>query len=524
MKTIQRNVILSFLLLIVLELALVLYQNQGTLVYVLDDPYIHLRLAEMISRYFTYGINPNEFSAPSSSILWPLLLTPFARLSFFNWMPFLINAACSIGTLIAFLKIIHLCIPNKPPILIYFFSAAFILATNLVGLVFTGMEHSLQVMLCTLIMYAFLKTLEQDAFPRWGAAVIILAPLVRYELTGFSLLITFFLIWHKDYKTACWIISALILSLGSFTLFLYINDHILLPNSIASKTHWNFLYTHPTQAVSLSLMQQMHQFFIALYYFPFIPAHIALYLFLLVFAMVNRRKSPTAIWVSGIALLVLLSHLFLGKYGYFDRYHVYLSAIILPALLYCFKDFIAQAHIGNGIKKYASQLLMVLTIFTLYFSCFTKLFIISTGSHSIYAQQYQMSRLVAQYCPTITAVNDIGLVSYHNSQYVFDLMGLGNTEALRLRLAENSTGLKNLLAHHKVKLIMFYISWFPAALTADWIPLGQLTSTEQKNRTTAESSVQFYAANKEDVLALKTCLKKFSAALPKDDKFIFTTQ
>ena len=46
----------------------------GHLVYTLDDPYIHLAVAESILEG-GYGINTGEYASPSSSILWPFLLT-----------------------------------------------------------------------------------------------------------------------------------------------------------------------------------------------------------------------------------------------------------------------------------------------------------------------------------------------------------------------------------------------------------------------------------------------------------------
>ena len=44
-----------------------------------DAPYTHLALAEQI-RHGTYGLNPGEPSAPSSTILFPFLLVPLLPL------------------------------------------------------------------------------------------------------------------------------------------------------------------------------------------------------------------------------------------------------------------------------------------------------------------------------------------------------------------------------------------------------------------------------------------------------------
>ena len=60
---------IGFLLVIILaEVVALLRLNNGHLVYTLDDPYIHLALAENII-HGHYGVNAGEFSAPSSSIL-----------------------------------------------------------------------------------------------------------------------------------------------------------------------------------------------------------------------------------------------------------------------------------------------------------------------------------------------------------------------------------------------------------------------------------------------------------------------
>ena len=64
---------------ILLELGAILALNDGHLVFTLDDPYVHLALAEHLQRGH-YGVNPNELSAPSSGIVWPFLLAPFVHL------------------------------------------------------------------------------------------------------------------------------------------------------------------------------------------------------------------------------------------------------------------------------------------------------------------------------------------------------------------------------------------------------------------------------------------------------------
>ena len=80
---------------------IILLLNDGMFVYTLDDPYIHLSLAENIINGH-YGVNANEYSAPSSSILWPFIIAPFSS---FEYFPLFINITFSIITIL-FFKII----------------------------------------------------------------------------------------------------------------------------------------------------------------------------------------------------------------------------------------------------------------------------------------------------------------------------------------------------------------------------------------------------------------------------------
>jgi hypothetical protein len=69
----------SLLVLFVLFMVAILVANEGHFAYTLDAPYTHLTLAEQI-RHGTYGLNAGEPAAPSSTILFPLLLVPLLGL------------------------------------------------------------------------------------------------------------------------------------------------------------------------------------------------------------------------------------------------------------------------------------------------------------------------------------------------------------------------------------------------------------------------------------------------------------
>ncbi|MCD6587216.1 MAG: hypothetical protein J7K88_01555, partial [Candidatus Fermentibacteraceae bacterium] len=122
---------------LVIPAGFILHANNGQFVYTLDDPYIHLALAENIAGGH-YGINSSEFAAPSSSVLWPFLLVPFSALSYAYLLPVFFNAVFSLLTVVLLSRFY-----GQGGMLL---SVVSVFAFNLTGLVYTGMEHSLQLL------------------------------------------------------------------------------------------------------------------------------------------------------------------------------------------------------------------------------------------------------------------------------------------------------------------------------------------------------------------------------------------
>jgi predicted membrane-bound spermidine synthase len=137
---------------ITIQTVIILISNSGLFTYIVDDSYIHLALAENILKGH-YGVNLSEYSSPSSSILWPFILAPFSGLAFGYWMPFIINTFSAIGTLYIFSHIIksifhsNTVIDSKINNIYLLLVILLMVVTNLIGSVFGGMEHPLQVFL-----------------------------------------------------------------------------------------------------------------------------------------------------------------------------------------------------------------------------------------------------------------------------------------------------------------------------------------------------------------------------------------
>src|SRR5262245_36010800 len=98
--------IAAFAVVMAVELGFILAATNGHFTYTLDDPYIHLALAEHLARSGHYGLNIEEYASPSSSILWPLLLVPFFATGFAVYGPLILNLAFAFATLLVIHRIV----------------------------------------------------------------------------------------------------------------------------------------------------------------------------------------------------------------------------------------------------------------------------------------------------------------------------------------------------------------------------------------------------------------------------------
>ena len=178
MRKIERFVTLGAVALSVVYAIVVMAYASPVSFYTLDDPYIHMALAENIARGH-FGVNLGEYSNPSSSILWPWLLALFEKLGVMLYAPLLVNVACFVVTV---RLVMAFCLKRmaddadgvRHSLIIL---GCALLAFNVFGVVFTGMEHSLHVLLSVV---AVTRVID-GKYDRWTLLALALGPLVRFE-------------------------------------------------------------------------------------------------------------------------------------------------------------------------------------------------------------------------------------------------------------------------------------------------------------------------------------------------------
>lgn len=499
------------LILIAAEIYTIMKFNSGMFTYTLDDPYIHLALADQIAEGH-YGLNSIEASAPSSSILWPFLLAITVGLPFRFLHPLALNLLFGAGTLFLSWRIlsasIHLKNKTDQLFFITFLLIVISLAINLIGIVLNGMEHTAQLFCVLLIIWGGTVYLEKKELAWWFVLALIISPLIRYENLPLSGGLILFLFSEKRFKSAFTAGGALLTLLIGFSLFLNSLDLWFLPTSVVAKTSsgesfslWGSLIGQ-TQEVASNLSAIL--LLASLVFFGF---------------KIFSSKDDFVAKKFGVAVgAAILAHLLFGKFGWYHRYEIYIWATSIFALIYLYRDQISNFLNQPGNPRWG-LLIILISVLTLSAPYLYGLTTIPTAANNVYEQQFQMHRFVTEYYQKPIAVNDIGYVSFQNDAYVLDLWGLASTEALEARQTEQTADwMVELTDEYQVELVMIYADAFKVNVPNEWVKVGELTTSRPviiaHNRT-----VDIFATNQAAAIELESLLSEFALSLPQGVQF-----
>jgi len=495
-----------FLAILVAPLLAILVMNNGVFVFSLDDPLIHLAVAENILKG-SYGINANEYSSPSSSILWPLLLAPMQVIDSKGFSPLLINFTCALLTFVIILKQLSVWFKED------FKTAAilallFIACTNIVGVAYTGMEHSLQVLLSVAALRgAFIlnQLKPEQRLPLWLPLVLMLGPLVRYENISLSIAIGLYAIYKGHWK-AIFITAALTLfALILFSVFLKSVGLGFFPASVNSKS-LAVLNNGSTNGFMNNIQTNISS--------KGVYTHLIL-MALLVHGSLSKTFLKDQRVMSVCLLIGSILHFVAGRYGWFARYELYMFIPVFLWVIHLHQKQV-KVFIYKPFKYWGSVLLILLIFLTPYIHATLGT---PTSSNNIYSQQFQMHRFINEFYQDSVAVNDIGWVSYQNDSYVLDLWGLTSSEVyLAQQNATDSKWMGELVDTHDIKLVMIYSKWFKH-IPSDWVLLGTLRL--KSIFIFIDRDVSFYATDASTQEKILEQLKLFTKTLPDSTEFIY---
>lgn len=473
----------------VAALAAMIVLRTGGLYFTLDDPYIHLALAEQIL-HGHYGINPGEPASPSSSMLYAPLLAPLLAAGAGVWSAL---ALAVLGQGIATWLLAGALGPAVAtrPVSALVAAPLLVQAVNGFALPLTGMEHTLHVAASVAILAGLARAATGPA-PRWLWAVILVAPAIRFEGYALALaaLVTLAVLGHR--RQALGGLLGLAALTAGYAWAMHRLGLPLLPSSVLVKS--------PASAAAMRADGQGALVALAVNAIlglrtlqGMLLAGLTALLILLALVRPNRRRNAV-IWPAALAIA---AHVLLGRFGWFGRYEVYAVALALAAYL-------------MQLRRPAVAPLALLAVFA--WSYAQTLAQTPAAALSLFQQQAQMHRFSAGFFPWPVAVNDLGYVAFDNDAPVLDLWGLGSETARRLTAAEGRTAatLRSLTAGRATYAMIYDIA-FPGAIPPEWCRVATLTTSRV---IAASDTVSFWLIDRPREAEMRAALDRFAPTLP----------
>lgn len=485
--------------------------NQGNFVYILDDAYIHMSVAKNFVEHGVFGITRYEFSSSSSSLLWTgLLIFCFSLFGAKEMIPLLLNLLFASVFLLLLYKILHK--QGITSVRILFLLVSSILFIPLPLLIFTGLEHTLQIFLVVLFSDCALKMLDtRDNYDvvKNKLILVLLGMLVvmsRYE--GMFLIAVFSILFIREKRLLFPVILVLasVLPIMAFGIYSIDNGSYLLPNSILLKGN----------TPEFSLLGSVLFVFKAIVKLVLNLQVLMLIVAGLIMASLSKKYMPinkrpvTMMYV--LVSLTLLHGIFANFIFY--RYEGYLIAL---GVLFAATTFHELSKSVNLNKKYYLTALIFIAPFMV--RAVTGLALIPQASNNIFDQQYQMAMFVKNYYrEKPIAANDIGAINYYADIKNLDLWGIGSIDVAKAKIEKRyTTGyIAQLADKEEIEIAIIYDHWLDeyGGVPPQWTRAGQWVIAN--NKVCGGDTVSFYAIDSRDANTLRKNLRDYSRLLPAD--------
>ncbi|TFG21062.1 MAG: hypothetical protein EU529_13990 [Promethearchaeota archaeon] len=520
--------------------------NEGHIVYALDDTYIHLAIAKNFSQKGVWGVTDEGFSSSSSSLLYSLLLSLIFLFGPNEIAPLIINLVAA-NLFLCFVYYILKIKYNLPPYATFTGLILLIFLIPLPFLIFTGMEHTIQIFIFIVFVYLASIILADDnikerkirfyneegkLFFSQDHLFLLVAPLVtmvRYEGMFLIIVIAGMFLLRKKFFYSFLIIGMGFLPIVVFGLISTSQGWYFFPNSVILKGN---------EPDFISVKGFLEFFDLKL----LIKApHISILLVGALLIMGTLFFKKKEIWneFSIMALIfigVTLMHLFLigitEENQNLSRYDGYLVALGIILLFISINDGIPEnltiSHlkeyfliIKENIKKYLIQIVGAIFIIIVLFSSYIPRsynLIRKTplASNNIYEQPYQVGLFLDKYYDgECIAANDIGAMNFHADIDCLDLRGLGSRRVAKARIEDDfDTEFVQKQAEKKdcVIAIIFEHKDYGYDVPDEWAKAGEWTVRD--NVVLGDDTISFWAVVPSEYNDLINNLKQFSEKLP----------
>ncbi len=519
--------ILILSLLFGLLLATSYYQNQGHLVYALDDAYIHMAMARNFSQYGVWGVTRYGFTSSSSSILWTLLLSlTYYLFGVSQVAPLVWNLLFAV--LVLSMAYAILTWYKLPPPLKFAALLVIIFYVPLPTLILSGLEQNLQALLVLLATFLGARMLSGEApssTARDSTLLLVLAPLVtavRFEGMFLIFAIGVLLLLRKRWTYAlafavCGFLPVVIYGIVSVRHgWFWFPSSVLLKGVMPDLSSLSGLFLSLSINAFANLYKGLHVFVLL----------IGVLLFYILACGKGRGLFDSRQLMGAILLLTAVPHVEFVQVGPLFRYDAYLFPLGVVFIASTLPVLTAGLPTWTSFSRrlvpqfLATSALALLLLFPLTVKGSRLLWLLPQCTTNIYEQQYQMGVFINQYYQGSTvALNDVGAVNFLADIHCLDLWGLADRDiTLAKRTHTFRTGnIAGLSKQAGARIAIVYDHWFAGevgGLPSDWVRVGRWTIPD--NVVLGGDTVSIYAVDPSEVPHLIQCLREFSRRLPRD--------
>jgi hypothetical protein len=505
---------------LLVELVAILWVCGGHLIYLIEAPYTDLALAHQIQQGH-YGIVAGESAAPSSSILYPVLLAAFASMGLGTVLPLAINICATIAAGIFALLLADECglsLPSLGPARLFVLSVVIALALNLAGLAFTGLEHSLHLALSVAYLLGLVRFVRRGRADTWWFICIIVQPLLRFEAAAMLVADALIFVGFRKYGYAALTILIGAALVGGYSLFLHAIGLPLLPSSVLARSDWSQAAVASHSGILTIASEIARNFYKNVNTFGAaqILGGVALAWLWLGTASPfekgwrisnseERIQFSTALFLTIVSFAQLIG----GKLGWVPpRYEAYVLAVNLCGLAVIYRGHVA-AWCAKATWPRVSLLAMALLLpFAGYAS---QTMVAPSHARKEFLGPYQLHRFATEFYRRPVAIDQLGYVNVDNPNYVLDLSGLASETVRRYRASDVPVEwMDSLMEAHDVGLAIIQKNVDPS-VPAGWTPVGELSVAGSP----PDDAFVFYARSPANVTAIRDALARFESTLPR---------
>lgn len=502
-------------------LAACLRTSDGKLVYVLDDPAIHLSIARNLAEHGTWGVVPGHFESASSSPLWTTILAAGVAVlpAGEEALAFVLNALFGVVVLALVARAQTSLHPSRRRPLDLAATVVVVVAVLfLPAMALVGMEHLLHI---ALLLAAVPLVLRRGRAPTvWRQVLpyglIAVATMTRLETAfvalGLGVAIAADVVpWGRDGARPWRPAAARVVGLGSASglpLLAYgaVNRAMgqdWLPSSVAAKSeslNGNDRFPEPREVMERLTAD------------PLLTVLVGACLVLVVLGWRSRERWATL----GLAVAVAAGvHVSLAQVGWYERYQMYLIALAVVALAWAARDL--PRPVVERRPHLVPLLVLVLLLTTT-----TKVALTVDAPRGVadtYQQRYQAARFLELYYDgQPIGTGELGYISLFHEGPLTDFYGLGDHEVLEARRSIQDHEARvafwdELVQRRGVKVAAIYPTNLLFEVPDRWILVGTW-KLEREPFTAYDALFQFYALQPEEVAPLQEHLDEFSATLP----------